>query len=287
MSNKHLVAGPFIGEFGWELFCWQGYLRRIAQHYSKVPVVFCRTGHEFLYEDFADVQFFNPVKEETDMWKNSAVVECRNNFRGIRDYFNIDDTCDYISFDSFKSRWWDTECYADSQDLIKFTGKPMQQGYDILLIIRDTEKCNTGFRNWPLNDANAFACDMQELGYTIACVGKKQSASTLSGVDDLRDIPLYELAGIMSNSKVLVGPQCGVTHFATLCGLPQVAWQTKKEHAMRMISSSKWNPFAVKTKTICSPCDNFWTKRKMWLPSEATIIYNTNEILNGKGGSID
>lgn len=54
MSGKphNLIAGPFLGELGWELFCWQGRLRRLAKRYDDVCVM-CRPGHEVFYRDFA------------------------------------------------------------------------------------------------------------------------------------------------------------------------------------------------------------------------------------------
>ncbi len=37
-TEKLLLAGPWVGEFGWELFCWQGHLRRISKNYNKTIV---------------------------------------------------------------------------------------------------------------------------------------------------------------------------------------------------------------------------------------------------------
>ena len=48
-----LVAGPWIGEFGWELFCWQGYIREMSKYYDKVVCVSSRNS-EFLYSDYCD-----------------------------------------------------------------------------------------------------------------------------------------------------------------------------------------------------------------------------------------
>ena len=32
---KRLIAGPWVGEFGWELFAWQGYIRALSRHLKK------------------------------------------------------------------------------------------------------------------------------------------------------------------------------------------------------------------------------------------------------------
>jgi len=49
-----LYAGKFLGEFGHELFAWQGYLRAMSRNYDRTFVE-CRKGHEALYEDFATI----------------------------------------------------------------------------------------------------------------------------------------------------------------------------------------------------------------------------------------
>ena len=48
-----LFAGPFLGEFGWELLCWQGFVRKVSRRYKTV-IVYCPEGREALYRDFAD-----------------------------------------------------------------------------------------------------------------------------------------------------------------------------------------------------------------------------------------
>src|SRR5689334_9170193 len=47
-----LFAGPFLGEFGWELMSWQGFVRKLSRGYRRT-VVYCPRGREALYADFA------------------------------------------------------------------------------------------------------------------------------------------------------------------------------------------------------------------------------------------
>jgi len=53
LSDKILFAGPWVGEFGWELFCWHAYVRTLSKFYDKT---ICVSGEHsrFLYEDFCD-----------------------------------------------------------------------------------------------------------------------------------------------------------------------------------------------------------------------------------------
>lgn len=54
MSEKVLVAGPWVGEFGWELFTWQGYIRSLSEKFDKT-IVLSRPSSKFLYTDFCDI----------------------------------------------------------------------------------------------------------------------------------------------------------------------------------------------------------------------------------------
>ena len=51
-SNKRLIAGPWVGEFGWELFAWQAYIRSLADNFDET-IVLCRPSSQPLYQDFA------------------------------------------------------------------------------------------------------------------------------------------------------------------------------------------------------------------------------------------
>ena len=45
--NNILLAGPWVGEFGWELFCWQAHIRWLSKQFDKT-IVISRKGHKFL-----------------------------------------------------------------------------------------------------------------------------------------------------------------------------------------------------------------------------------------------
>lgn len=281
---KKFVASPWVGEFGWELFCWQGFLRKKARLYEQKPTIFCRTGHEIIYQDFAgDIINYDPPVEMTDMWKNHGVDACKNDFKNLRYYYNVADY-ETVAHNSYPHFWWKFEDWIYLQEFVSYKKVTSKEGYDILLIVRDTNKCNTGFRNWPKADAARVAETLQTMGFSVACVGRLDSAYHILTTTDLRGLSLDALAHIMTNSRVIVGTQCGITHFATLCRLPQVVWQTKQEHTMR--TQIKWNPFNTPVRTICSPNDDYWVKRKMWLPPDDVIISNITDLMSDKGDNI-
>jgi hypothetical protein len=282
-KDRALFLGPWLGELGWELFVWHGFLRKLVhecKEYKRIVAV-TRTGHELLYADFAtDIIPYDPPCGETDMWLLRGFRDMRHFYQYYEDAHDM--RFDVIHYDTYKERWWLSEPWQKRQQFVQFGLSHIVSGVDVLMVVRNTNKCNTGFRNWPQEAAQRFALSMLQCGYSVGCVGKKESAACVDGAIDYRDIPLRQLAHVMASSRVVVGPQCGATHFATLCGLPQVCWQTCTEHAIR--ARETWNPFGVSVCTMPAP-DRYWKERRMWLP-EDDIIHNTRIMLEQKRRSV-
>jgi len=49
-----LIAGPFMGELGYEIMVWVPTVRALAEAHNGPVIVVTENGHECLYEDFAD-----------------------------------------------------------------------------------------------------------------------------------------------------------------------------------------------------------------------------------------
>ena len=47
---KTLIAGPWSGEFGWELFAWQAYIRSLSKYFEKTTII-CRENSQYLYSN--------------------------------------------------------------------------------------------------------------------------------------------------------------------------------------------------------------------------------------------
>lgn len=282
-QDKHttLIAGPYIGELGWEIMCWQGYVRRMAKRFKRV-IVICRTGHEALYQDFATNFFpYNPQGEETDMWKNRsepAHIPWQVTKQVVETLCQGESTY-VLPGDTYRARWWDSESWNQQQDFVPYYtcfGKRSWQ-VDVVLHVRHTAKCNTAFRNWPRQHAQQIADYYIKRGLRVACVGLTGSALTVDGAVDLRDQSIQSIIEMMSEAQILVGPQSGPAHLATLCGLPCVCWQTKLEHATRM--KTRWNPFNVQVEALPAPTDNYWKDRRMWLPPVMAVTNAADTIL--------
>jgi hypothetical protein len=272
-----IVAGPWIGELGWELFCWQAWLREQAALHDLPMVVITRPGHEGLYHDFAHkIHIYKPLGNETDMWHNYSVKKGALPVVSLHLDHLYPQIVRHITYDLGLRRWWDSPPYPTQAFRQYTTNQPSHKCKLVLLIIRNTTKCNTSFRNWPLAHARDYAHKLQEYGYQVATIGTFDAAAGLDGVTDFRGMPLTDLIAVMASAHFIVGPQCGPIHLATLCGLPQITWQTCKEHAHRV--KGPWNPFDTPVLTCAAP-DRYWKQRVMWTPTRSVLVEMTKQMV--------
>jgi len=235
MEKKILLAGPWIGELGWELFCWQGYIRFHSKDYDEVKII-SRPGHEFLYEDFCDEFIpFDPESFKTDAWK------CHDH-KPYKDLVSTIEHTKYINgqFD-IGMRYYPTGVldtkgiFYSEQEYVKYKSDSISESYDLIFHCRNK---NTGAdRNWSKNNWIELYNLLKD-DYTIACIGNDESHH-IEGTKDMRGIPLNELCSLFNNSKLIVGPSSGPMHFASLCGLKHLVWS--RDHNIHRYERN-WNP---------------------------------------------
>lgn len=251
-----MIAGPFFGEFGWELMKWQGYLRYLSCNVGEVEVL-CQNGHKYLYKDFASkVTEVGAGFNQPNMWQ--PAVESNNMT-----------PCKKIC-----------ENYRLPQKFIQYGKKKRGKGYDILIHARQCRRDGdkiTGNRYW--GDLKfVMLLDMFIEDCSVAFIGTEQDMA-FEGANDLRGIPLEQLADVMCSSKVVVGASSGVLHYASLCGTPHVVWTDKRKWNVGGIKTTNynrykkwWNPL----KTPCSICDEC-----NWHPPVDNIAKRINRFLKG------
>lgn len=278
-----ISANAFVGELGWELFCWQGYLRQLARDGHDLFVQ-CLQPHALLYGDFArglrlmERTILNHVQQD-DFNMYMCPPHTLTPIATIGEWPDRFDRI--IRASAYRTRWW-LENPMPQQAFVPLDLKAvaLKWRYDVLLHIRNRHMTayKTEFRNWPLDHAQQVTDRLLACGYTVACIGLSFSAGCTAGAADCRDVDLYELSALMSTAKVQIGPQSGPTHFAALCRLPQVSWQTKEEHAERV--RKYWNPFNTQTITNTAPGDSYWRNYKLWLPKVDWIVDSAKQIID-------
>lgn len=247
--NSTLIAGPWVGEFGWELFAWQAYIRSLSKHYQKT-VVICRSNSTPLYEDFADqfvlcdshtgiidsyymhgFNFDSEIKTiilENNLHKNSEIsvvlprrigTPPHTHYTESFKFGNIDIVPEYILFkdNSQKYKKYDFIFHARERSLVR-------------------KQDNWQFDKWETLK-NLLNVNSDK---TFACIGTKNSSGLVPGTDDLRDIPLKKLFGTLNNAKYVLGPSSGPIHLASLCGAKHLVWGSRALSLDRY--ERTWNP---------------------------------------------
>ena len=243
-SNKRLIAGPWIGEFGWELFAWQGYVRSLSENFNETTIA-CRPSSRPLYEDFAtDFIDIHPPEGLADSFfihgvdpglyarkvfmnhshllsKGTSVFTPRR--IGFPPHTHFSEEIKFKNF-SIKPKY------------INF-GSESEKKYDYILHIRNRELRKED--NWSLNNWKKLFKMLTKNKEKIACIGTSKESGLIDGADDLRDKSLKEVFDALRNCKTVFGPSSGPMHLASLCGAPHVVWSID---ANNIRYNTNWNP---------------------------------------------
>jgi hypothetical protein len=258
---KTLLAMPWVGEFGHELFGWQAYLRKLSKQYDHI-VIASRSGHEYLYEDFySEFIPFDPKGIATDGHRLRDLNFPFNvNFFGMKKGDKIKAIGHYNS---------------DESEFIRF-GQTLGIKNVISLHARSTKKLETGYRNWPRTKWEYLVqLIREEYGdeFQIISIGTKEAAHFIEGTLDHRDQDLKTLACTLYDSVVCIGPSSGPMHFASLCGCPHVVWTGKDTVAImnnRLRYEKVWNPLKTPVTVI---------DEEGWQPQPETVFRNIRKYL--------
>ena len=239
--DKTVIAGAWVGEFGWELFAWHAYIRRLSRHFAKT-IIICRENSQGLYRDFADE--FVVCNERTgqvdsffmhnyDLNSGLKTIILENNLQSNKNivlvpprriglppathyteavkFGNISIVPEYIKLKSDEKFDYDYVFHARDRDLRK--------------------QDNWSTKNWEkLRDM---------IGGKIASIGSSSESKHIQGTDDLRGIDFNKSVGVIQNSKFVFGPSSGPMHLSSLCATPHIVW-SRPENRTRYLEN--WNP---------------------------------------------
>lgn len=266
-TENTLLAGPWIGEFGWELFCWQGYLRARSAEFDRV-VVMSRPGMAPLYADFCDEFIpYQPLGVGISGFRCAGHADWPNMSRAQNHR-------EYVSGNFYIGYNRDRPALSSKaflgQKFFKYGTPDPPLAFDVLLHLRQTDKNRSGIRNgWNSNGWSEFLNRLQREGVLkIGCIGHPESAGALEGCTDLRGLPLDKLFDVLASSRVLVGPSSGPMHLGALCGCPHVVWSGVDENRPKY--EKYWNPFSTPVRYIHDSA---------WRPSVDSVLRHTLEML--------
>lgn len=262
---KQLVAGPFVGEFGWELFSWQGYLREISSEYDKI-IISSRPTNKFLYQDFCHEFIpYDPKSFRCDCFK------CDIGYP-INDFEKKFPNSHYIVPDSHKN----IEKFFPSlkQKFIKYVSDKKVDVVDIVINARmiDGNYYKTK-RNWSLNKWVELVNILNDCGFSVASIGHSCSSICIDNTLNYLDRDLETISSLLSKCKLMVGQSSGPMHFASLCGCKHFVW-TSNEVGDGINNKERyekdWNPLNTEV---------FVYEHENWNPEVNDIIKNVKSFI--------
>jgi len=236
MGKGVLYAGPWYGEFGWELCAWNPAVRHMAPLYDRV-VVASHAASEYLYE-FAD-EFVPLEAEGWSMWEGKLrsprpVIAAARTVRPPEVLGGYGSKLDSVFPRSWRRLAPETPIKAS----------------DVLCAFRPPKKHISKPR---ANKAKSYPREMcaklvdilLSRGLSVACFGGRDNW-WFEGTSDLRGRPLPEQCSALAAAGCAVGPSSGTMHLASLCGCPHVTWYTPQTHrGLSRRYASDWNPFGT------------------------------------------
>jgi len=262
-----LIAGPWVGEFGWELMSWQAHVRDKARRgkYEHITVL-GPPGHAPLYSDFADVYVPVTLNGTKDCWRTEDVNR--------RDRLQVNGLVDRLINGNTHSLVPEGLVPIEAQYFLAFgDGRkvPPDKRFDVLVHVRQPINKRKSHAWHPVH-AEMVIEKLVERGLTVAAIGTQ--AECPMGAIDRRNLPLDKLVDLMAATGVVIGPSSGPMHLASLCCTPHVVWTDKQWYSAIRGTNKKryesfWNPF----RTPCIVLEEGWQ------PNPDLIALKTEEAL--------
>jgi len=247
LPKRNLFAGPFVGEFGYELMQWQGFIRARRPHYEQVHVL-TYPGRDYLYEG-CRVHHHEVDLKAAGYWygrlgpaETHRLAAAKAAEIGLKDY-DIFDTS-LLCTRYHKMLFWRQEFRLLEEPMV--TWEPRDVAFHFRAVQKQGPDHAKNY-NPSLADELAWLCLKQ--GLSVMCVGHPDYAYCAKGCDDWRRTDLRESVAAICSARVLAGENSGATHLANLCGRPTVLWANDQ---WRIDYSLRWNPFRVPIYTAAN-----------------------------------
>ncbi len=238
--RRHLIAGPYAGEFGNELMQWQGYVRARRAAYDSVHVL-TYPGRDFLYEGCTvhahdiELRTAGYGYGDTPRARLQAMAHALAEKIGLRDY-------DVFTTALLCTRYHKMLCWR--QDFRLFE-EPLRPGglRDVAFHFRAVDKTGPDrSRNYRRELVEGLVAMGQAAGWRMLCIGHPDYSFCPAGVEDFRSVDLRETVASICSARLLAGELSGPFHLANLCGRPTAFFA---EGEWRIENCRNWNPFRV------------------------------------------
>jgi hypothetical protein len=245
--KRNLFAGPFSGEFGYELMQWQGFVRALRPRYQQVHVL-TYPGRDYLYEG-CRVHYHDISLNGAGYWygrlspmEARAMADAKAAEIGLTDYDIFD--ASRLCTQHHKKIFW-------RQDF-RLLNEPPVEGriYDVAFHFRAVQKEGPDrAKNYDPARADELAALCRAKGLSVICVGHPDFSYCAKGCEDMRRVDLRESVAAICSARAVAGENSGAMHLANLCGKPTILWANDQ---WRIDYSLRWNPFRVPIYTAAN-----------------------------------
>ena len=238
--RRNVLAGPYLGEFGFELMQWQGFVRARRASYEQVHVL-TYPGRDYLYEG-CRVHHHDVDLKNAGYWygrfgpaEMQRMADAKAAEIGLKDYdiFSPSLLCTRYH----KALFW-------KQEFRLLEEPPLSEKYyDVLFHFRSVQKEGPDQeKNYSPELADELVRRCLDKGLAVACYGHPRYAYCPRGCADLRNEDLRQTVAAISSARLAVGEASGGMHLANACGKPTIIWANSEGH---IAFALRWNPFRV------------------------------------------
>jgi len=261
---NNLIAGPWVGEFGWELMGWHAYLRGLSKFYNVICLG--PEASRYFYLDFCTKYIPVERKEICEKFGSIDMYSCQNINLEMMQNIVLKKASQYLNKHSI---WLPPSVLVTSKgchyhhhsEELKLHKKNINPVYNVFgnekeNIDLENKNCyifharnrsdirpedNWSYENWVNLKELILKSDPSA---NICSIGKKNSAMLIEGTKDLRNEKLKNVCSLLRESKALFGPSSGAMHLGSQCNAKLVVW-SKENNKNRYCEW--WNPHNTPT----------------------------------------
>ena len=270
-----LIADVCTAEFGWELMCWQGYVRAQAARYQTL-VVCSPAGHEPLYADMSPRFVPHLIEGLRDCWRMKKIETDKEERRAHEEIDAIERQ--YVADGRHVTRIAPFGFIPiTEQSFIPFGSRSRAESngiaFDIAVHARTKKGKNPLLNslNWSQKNWNRLVSGLKDLGFTVAAIGTKDASLVPDGAVDLQGRDLQTVMDVVAASRLCIGPSSGPMHLASLCHTHHVVWvppmHGKEAHA--------WGVTRARYETIWNPFNTPYTVLELGGKSDPALLLET------------
>jgi hypothetical protein len=256
---KVLVAGPWVGEFGWELMGWHSCLRSLASDYEII--ILASLHSKYLYEDFCS-QYVPVEKNEITndysdgyLYKDFNLNDLKKNVESklIKNKITLNNNCLWlpptklIQTPGSTYHKFDQEFLFNRQIYVpKYKALGNEKKANRYVFHARGRKDVRPDNNWCMNNWKKLkdllkSSNSQAKFYSI---GTKKDSFLIEGTEDWRGKDLKSICELMNSSNAVFGPSSGAMHLASQCNAKVVVWSIEYNKKRYM---NWWNPHQTPT----------------------------------------